>query len=142
MVPTLSLPIDLMPEALEFLERQGLQDVFERALMYVSQTVTEADSIRVRLDYDYNADCPCVYLGIIVQGAETVQERLRDTRPVNMQEAVRTVYAVLTKHIAKGQADKTARVLPAEIRALWPAAATGGGEPGAASARQKEPAAT
>src|SRR5204863_301216 len=52
-----------------------------------------------------------------------VQEGLRDTRPVNVQEAVRTVFAVLAKHIAKGQADKTARVLPAEIRALWPTTA-------------------
>jgi uncharacterized protein (DUF2267 family) len=66
----------------------------------------------------------------------------RDIRPVNVQEAVRTVFAVLAKHIAKGQADKTARVLPAEIRALWSAAATAGSEPGAASARKKEPAAT
>jgi hypothetical protein len=40
---------------------------------------------------------------------------------VNVQEAARTVFAVLAKHIAKGQAEKTARVLPAEIRALWPA---------------------
>ena len=72
-----------------------------------------------------------------------VQEGLRDIRPVNVQEAVRTVFAVLAKHIAKGQADMTARVLPAEIRALWPAATTAdGSEPGAASARKKEPAAT
>jgi len=71
-----------------------------------------------------------------------IQEGLRDTRPVNVQEAVRTVFAVLAKHIAKGQADKTARVLPAEIRSLWPASATADSEPGAASARQKERAAT
>ena len=50
-----------------------------------------------------------------------VEEGLRDTRPVNAQEAVRTVFAVIAKHIAKGQAEKTARVLPAEIRAMWPA---------------------
>jgi uncharacterized protein (DUF2267 family) len=71
-----------------------------------------------------------------------VQEGLRDTRPVNVQEAVRTVFAVLAKHIAKGQADKTARVLPAEIRVLWPASGTADSEPGAASTRQKERAAT
>ena len=70
-----------------------------------------------------------------------VQDGLRDTRPVNVQEAVRAVFAVLAKHIAKGQADKTARVLPAEIRALWPASA-GGSDGTPMQARQKEPAAT
>ena len=54
---------------------------------------------------------------------------------------MRTVFAVLAKHIAKGQADKTARVLPAEIRALWPASA-GGSDGTPMQARQKEPAAT
>ena len=33
-----------------------------------------------------------------------VQDGLRDTRPVNVQEAVRAVFAVLAKHITKGQA--------------------------------------
>jgi len=41
---------------------------------------------------------------------------------------VRTVFRVLVTHIAKGQADKVAATLPAEIRALWP------------SAEQREPA--
>ena len=31
-----------------------------------------------------------------------------------------TVFRVLAKHISKGQADKVAGELPAEIRALWP----------------------
>jgi uncharacterized protein (DUF2267 family) len=45
---------------------------------------------------------------------------LRDTRPVNVREAVETVFRVLAMHISKGQADKVAGELPAEIRALWP----------------------
>jgi uncharacterized protein (DUF2267 family) len=69
-----------------------------------------------------------------------VEEGLRDTRPVNAREAVRTVFTVLAKHIAKGQADKTAQVLPADIRALWPAPDSSDGSP--ARTRQKEPAAS
>jgi len=57
-----------------------------------------------------------------------VADRLKDTRPVNTREAVRTVFRVLATHIARGQADKVAATLPAEIRALWP------------SAEQREPA--
>ena len=57
-----------------------------------------------------------------------VADGLKDTRPVNTRDAVRTVFRVLVTHIAKGQADKVAATLPAEIRALWP------------SAEQREPA--
>jgi len=57
-----------------------------------------------------------------------VADGLKDTRPVNTRDAVRTVFRVLATHIARGQADKVAATLPAEIRALWP------------SAEQREPA--
>jgi uncharacterized protein (DUF2267 family) len=53
---------------------------------------------------------------------------LRDTRPVNVREAVEAVFRVLTKHIAKGQADKVAGELPAEIRTLWPSDAQRAGD--------------
>ena len=46
---------------------------------------------------------------------------------INVRDAVRTVFAVLAKHIAPGQAAKVAGALPAEIRALWPA--SHGGQP-------------
>ena len=57
-----------------------------------------------------------------------VADDLKDTRPVNTRDAVRTVFRVLATHIARGQADKVAATLPGEIRALWP------------SAEQREPA--
>ena len=71
-----------------------------------------------------------------------VQDGLRDTRPVNVEEATRTVFAVLAKHIAQGQADKTSRVLPAEIRALWPSSSTNSATGTPVRAQQKEPAAS
>jgi uncharacterized protein (DUF2267 family) len=70
-----------------------------------------------------------------------VEEGLHDTRPVNVRDAVCTVFAVLAKHIARGQAEKTARALPGEIRALWPSPANGGSETPART-RVKEQAAT
>ena len=57
-----------------------------------------------------------------------VADDLKDTRPVNTRDAVRTVFRVLATHVARGQADKVAATLPGEIRALWP------------SAEQREPA--
>jgi uncharacterized protein (DUF2267 family) len=54
-----------------------------------------------------------------------VADGLHDTRPVNVREAVETVFRVLARHIAKGQADKVAGELPAEIRALWPSKTEG-----------------
>ena len=58
-----------------------------------------------------------------------------------MRDAVCTVFAVLAKHIARGQAEKTARALPGEIRALWLSPANGGSETPART-RVKEQAAT
>ena len=78
MSPALSVPVTVMPDALEFVARKGLQDVWERSLAYVSQTAADASSIRVRLDYDRNADCPCVCIGVVVEADETIQERLRE----------------------------------------------------------------
>ena len=52
-----------------------------------------------------------------------VADGVRDTRPVNVRQAVETVFRVLARHVAKGQADKVAGELPAEIRALWPSEA-------------------
>jgi uncharacterized protein (DUF2267 family) len=49
-----------------------------------------------------------------------VGDGLRDVRPVNVKEATQTVFGVLARHIAEGQARKVAGALPAEIRALWP----------------------
>jgi uncharacterized protein (DUF2267 family) len=63
-----------------------------------------------------------------------VADGLRDTRPVNVREAVETVFRVLAVHIAKGQADKVAGELPAEIRALWPSDAQRAGGAGPAAA--------
>jgi len=57
-----------------------------------------------------------------------VADGLKDIRPVNTREAVRTVFRVLATHISRGQADEVAATLPSEIRALWP------------SAEQREPA--
>ena len=65
---------------------------------------------------------------------DRVQEGMGDIRPVNAREAVRTVFQVLARHIAAGQADKVAQALPAEIRALWPQPA-GAAQRGAAKER-------
>ena len=51
-----------------------------------------------------------------------VAEEMNGARPVDIKEAVRTVFRVLDKHIATGQAQKAASSLPAEIRVLWPGA--------------------
>lgn len=61
-----------------------------------------------------------------------VGDGLKDTRPVNVKEATRTVFQVLATHVTPGEIAKIASSLPSEIRALWPAA----GAPGAAPAEQ------
>jgi uncharacterized protein (DUF2267 family) len=51
---------------------------------------------------------------------ERVSDGLAGTKPISSIDAVRSVVAVLERHIAKGQAVKIRNALPEEVRALWP----------------------
>jgi uncharacterized protein (DUF2267 family) len=51
---------------------------------------------------------------------ERVSDGLRDTKPIGSLDAVRTVFAVLERHLDRGQSQKVRQALPEEIRALWP----------------------
>lgn len=54
--------------------------------------------------------------------AAEVAEWLSDTRPVDPEEAIRAVFAVLTRHISEGQVAKVRSALPKGIRMAWDAA--------------------
>ena len=44
---------------------------------------------------------------------------LSDIRPVDPKDAIRTVFAVLSRHIPRGQIEKVQHALPADLRAFW-----------------------
>jgi uncharacterized protein (DUF2267 family) len=48
-----------------------------------------------------------------------VSQSLSGIRPVNAQDAVRAVFAVLSRHVPRGQIDKVKAALPADLRAFW-----------------------
>ena len=48
-----------------------------------------------------------------------VSEWLQDTRPVDPEEAIAAVFAVLSRHIDDGQTAKTLSILPEPIRQMW-----------------------
>jgi uncharacterized protein (DUF2267 family) len=50
---------------------------------------------------------------------EEVAEWLSDTRPVDPDEAVRSVFRVLSRHISEGQIEKIRDALPKSLRQLW-----------------------
>jgi uncharacterized protein (DUF2267 family) len=50
-----------------------------------------------------------------------VAEWLRDTRPVDPQDAVRAVFATLSRHLPAGQIEKVRHALPRPIRDSWAA---------------------
>jgi len=52
-----------------------------------------------------------------------VSERLKNTRPVNVQDAVKAVFHVLDHHVDPGQAENVRHALPEDVRALWSGAA-------------------
>jgi uncharacterized protein (DUF2267 family) len=48
-----------------------------------------------------------------------VAEWLADTRPVDPDEAISAVFAVLSRHVADGQITKVRLALPKALRMLW-----------------------
>jgi uncharacterized protein (DUF2267 family) len=49
-----------------------------------------------------------------------VSAELRNIRPVDPQDAVRSVFQVLNHHITPEQATKVREALPEDVRRLWP----------------------
>jgi uncharacterized protein (DUF2267 family) len=49
---------------------------------------------------------------------------LSDTRPVDPDDAVRSVFKVLTRHISQGQVDHVKQALPKSVRQMWDEAET------------------
>jgi uncharacterized protein (DUF2267 family) len=50
---------------------------------------------------------------------DEVAEWLSDTRPVDPRDAVRAVFAVLSRHVAPGQIAKVQQALPRDLREMW-----------------------
>jgi uncharacterized protein (DUF2267 family) len=48
-----------------------------------------------------------------------VAEWLSDSRPVDPEEAIRSVFRVLSRHISEGQVHKVRDALPKSLRQLW-----------------------
>jgi uncharacterized protein (DUF2267 family) len=51
---------------------------------------------------------------------ERVSDGLRGTKPIGSIDAVSAVFAVLERHVERGQIAKVQQALPEEVRALWP----------------------
>jgi uncharacterized protein (DUF2267 family) len=49
-----------------------------------------------------------------------VEEGMDGVRPVNPENAVQSVFHVLSHHLDPGQVKKVRHALPEEIRVLWP----------------------
>jgi uncharacterized protein (DUF2267 family) len=50
---------------------------------------------------------------------ERVGEKLAMKRPVNVRDAIRAVFQVLSRHVNQGQIEKVRQSLPEEVRAIW-----------------------
>jgi uncharacterized protein (DUF2267 family) len=50
---------------------------------------------------------------------EGIGEQLKTTRPVNVREATRAVFQILSGHVDRGQVEKVRNSLPEDVRAIW-----------------------
>jgi uncharacterized protein (DUF2267 family) len=48
-----------------------------------------------------------------------VAEWLSDTRPVDPEDAIRSVFKVLSRHVSQGQIDHVKQALPKPVRQMW-----------------------
>jgi uncharacterized protein (DUF2267 family) len=48
-----------------------------------------------------------------------VAEWLSDTRPVDPNDAIRSVFRVLSRHLSEGQINKVREALPKSLRQMW-----------------------
>jgi uncharacterized protein (DUF2267 family) len=51
-----------------------------------------------------------------------VAEWLSDTRPVDPNDAIRSVFRVLSRHLSEGQINKVRDALPKSLRQMWESA--------------------
>jgi uncharacterized protein (DUF2267 family) len=49
-----------------------------------------------------------------------IGRELAMSRPVNLRNATRAVFAIISHHVNRGQIDKVRESLPDEVRAIWP----------------------
>ncbi|HEX6661737.1 MAG TPA: DUF2267 domain-containing protein [Sphingomicrobium sp.] len=49
-----------------------------------------------------------------------VADALNDGRPVNAEQAIRSVFGILSRHVSEGQIRKVCDALPHGLRQLWP----------------------
>ncbi|HEV7275194.1 MAG TPA: DUF2267 domain-containing protein [Devosiaceae bacterium] len=52
--------------------------------------------------------------------SERLHQRLHGVRPVNSEDALRSVFKVLSHHLDPGQVSKVREALPADVRRFWP----------------------
>ncbi|WP_312018185.1 DUF2267 domain-containing protein [Bradyrhizobium semiaridum] len=50
---------------------------------------------------------------------ETIEQELHFSRPVNVEDALRTVFHVLSRHLTAGEVGNVRDALPEEVRASW-----------------------
>jgi uncharacterized protein (DUF2267 family) len=49
-----------------------------------------------------------------------IADELANTRPVNVRDATRAVFQILSRHVNLGQVEKVRDAMPEEVRNLWP----------------------
>jgi uncharacterized protein (DUF2267 family) len=94
------------------------------------------DQLPLELAVQFGAQSPLLVQGLYYDQWHFVREPDRDRslehfldhagygltniRPINRSDAVRTVFCVLSHHMAEGQIEKIRNALPHEVRVLWP----------------------
>ena len=51
---------------------------------------------------------------------EHVRTGLQGTRPIDVMQATRAVFATIDRHVTEGQVEKVRQALPKDIQARWP----------------------
>lgn len=120
----------------DIMDETGWQDRQHAYLALRGTLHALRDHLTVEEGADLSAQLPMLIRGLYYEGwhpadvpvrerhleefLHRMAEAFRGSRPVNAEKKARAVLKVLASRITSGEADDVRRMLPHEIRALWP----------------------
>ncbi len=122
-------------ESLDISERQRSYRVLKGVLQALRDRLTVEEAVQAGAQFPmlvrgfYYEGWRPAEVPVRIRSQEEFLDRVRGNlhdivsdpaRPLDVEQATRTVFQVLSRHVSRGEIDDVRNMLPGEIRALWP----------------------
>jgi len=122
-------------ESLDISDRQRSYRVLKGVLQALRDRLTVEEAVQVGAQFPmlvrgfYYEGWRPAEVPVRIRSQEEFLDRVRDNlhdivsdpaRPLDVEQATRAIFQVLSRHVSRGEIDDVRNMLPGEIRALWP----------------------